>query len=258
MMQFSLEPFLVWLMIFMRTAFILGFFPLVGDQFIPIRIRIVTAAVVSLALVPVVPIQSSQFPSGGGAMVMMLFSEAILAMGLGLTCRVLFGIIQFSGQIAGEQMGFGIINTIDPTGSSQISVVAEMQYILAIMLFFTADLHHAFLSVISRSFDLLPPGTPGVNHGVVDFMMGLGDTLFTLTIQFAMPVIIIIFAINVALGLIARAVPQINVFLESFPLRIMAGVGLILISLGVMAEMWMDMLSTLPEQMGWLMRLMAG
>lgn len=258
MITIPLEPFYAWALVFLRTSFIIGFFPLFGEKFVPLRVRILMAAVVAIALTPVAPVTSAMFPSTVSGFLMLVFTEAMLGFGLGLIARVMFAIVQFSGQIAGEQMGFGIVNAIDPTGAHQISVIAEMLYVLSILVFLTSDMHHVFLAGISASFAILPPGEAALTADVAAFMVDLGTVLFSMSLQLAMPVIIIIFSINVSLGLIARGVPQINVFLESFPLRIIAGVSVVMLSLGFTASLWSNLFSQLDSMFTRLIGLMAG
>ena len=241
MIQVPLAPFYVWSLVFIRAGFIMGFFPIIGERFVPLRIRVLTAAVLAIAITPVVPFNASAFPSDPLAFVLLVLTEALLGFGIGMIGRILFGVIQFAGQMAGEQMGFGLVNAIDPTGSHQISVVAEMQYVLSILVFLSADLHHGFIHVIGASYEALPPGGASATPGVAEFMMGLGSVLFSFSLQLAMPIILIVFAINVGLGMIARGVPQINVFLESFPLRIIAGVAVLMLSLGFTMGLWLNM-----------------
>jgi flagellar biosynthetic protein FliR len=101
----------------------------------------------------------------------------------------------------GEQMGYGIVNAIDPTGSHQVSIIAEMLYVLALLLFLASGLHHTLLAVLERSYHVLPPGGEAVTPGLAKYMMGLGTILFDFSLRFAMPVIVIVFTINVALGI---------------------------------------------------------
>lgn len=258
MITLPLEPFYVWCMVFLRTILVLSFFPLFGDQFIPLRVRLILAVMISFALSPVAPLTAAMFPGTMRGLIPLVLTETLLAAGMGLIGRIMFAIVQFSGQLAGEQMGFGIINAIDPTGSHQISIVAEMLYVLSILVFMTADLHHAFLSALAKSFATLPPGGATMNAGVSQFMLDLGRTLFDLALRFAMPIVVVIFAINVALGMIARGVPQINVFMESFPLRIIAGVAVLMASLSYTVSLWENLFGGLEGMMNELARLMKG
>lgn len=258
MITIPLAPFFVWCMVFLRVISLFSFFPLYGERFIPVRVRILMAVMVAAAVSPVVPVTPAMFPLTLPGFVRLVLTEALLGFGFGLIGRILFAIVQFSGQLMGEQMGYGIINAIDPTGSRQVSVVAEMLYMLAILLFLASNLHHVLLATVVKSFSVLPPGGAALTAGAAKFMLSLGGALFDLSLRFAMPVIVIVFTINVALGMIARAVPQINVFMESFPLRIIAGVAVLLTTLGVMASLWDKMFSGMEGLFVQLIKLMKG
>ncbi|MCE5229101.1 flagellar biosynthetic protein FliR [bacterium] len=255
MIQIPLEPFYVFMLVLIRIGFVMAFFPLMGESFVPVRARILIAVAISVALAPVVPVTAAQFPGTIVGFAVMVLSEAMLGFSIGFIGKIVFAVIQFAGQIAGEQMGFGLVNAIDPTGSHQTSIVAELQYIMAILIFLTANFHHGFLAAAAASFNMIPPGDAVAGAAVKDLMMGMGTMMFALAVKFAMPIIIIVFAINVGLGMIARAVPQLNVFLESFPLRIMAGISILLLSLGFMVGQWENMMGGID---GWLVQVVKG
>lgn len=258
MISIPLDPVLVWLMVFTRIAFLFVFFPVMGEGFLMARLRVIISGVVAFALTPVVPVSADLFPQTVSAMVFFIGSEALLGFSLGFIGKLLFAVIQFSGQVGGEQMGFGIVNAINPTSGHQVSVVAEMQYLLAILVFLSSGLHHVFISVLANSFAVLPPGSAEFTPGVADFFMNMGSALFNLSVRFAMPVIVVIFAINMGMAMIGRAVPQINIFIESFPLRIMAGVLVIIASLGILVQLWLQMFGSMEPAMAELLSLMRG
>lgn len=258
MISIPLDPVLVWIMVFLRTSFLLAFFPLFGEGFVPLWARIVLSGVIALALAPVAPLTADQFPTTVGAMVAMTGSEALLGFSVGLIGRAMFAVVQFSGQIGGEQIGFGLINTIDPTSSHQISVIAELQYLLSVLVFLTSGLHHVFFAAMAASFDSLPPGTAVLSSGVGAFFIQLGGAVFSLAVRFAMPVIAVVFIINVAMAMIGRAVPQINVFLESFPLRIIGGLLVVMASLPLLVRLWLVMFSGMESLFAELFSLLQG
>jgi len=160
MISIPLAPFLIWIMVFMRVIAVITFFPLFGENFIPLRVRVLMAAVIAIALCPVAPVSAAMFPASIPGFIRLVLTETLLGFGLGLIGKILFAIVQFSGQLAGEQMGFGIVNAIDPTGSHQVSVVAEMLYVMSILIFLTSGIHRAFISVLAQSFSTLPRAAP--------------------------------------------------------------------------------------------------
>lgn len=258
MIQVPLAPFFAWCLVFLRVLFLFSFFPLWGERFVPVRIRILIAVVIAIAVAPVAPVTPAMFPLSVRGLLLVIATEALLGFGFALIGRILFAIVQFSGQIMGEQMGYGIINAIDPTESRQVSVIAEMLYLMSVLLFLAADLHHVLLATVVNSFHTLAPGGAALGAGLARFMLDLGTTLFELSLRLAMPIIVIVFAINVGLGMIARGVPQINVFMESFPLRIIAGVSVLLLMLGIMASQWEVMFSGMEGLLVRMIGLMKG
>ncbi len=258
MISIPLDPFLIWLMVFLRISFLFVFFPLFGDGFVPLRIRILLSAVMALMLTPVVPFGADLFPQSQGAMIGMVASEALLGMVVAMVGRGLFAVVQFSGQLAGEQMGFGIVNTLVPSGGQQVSVVAELQYLLSVMIFLAVGIHHIVIAVIVTSFGILAPGAAVMTSDVGDFFVSFGQAIFALSLQLAMPVIVVVFAINMAMAMIGRAVPQVNVFLESFPLRIIGGLLTILASLGILVRLWIEMFGSVDSLLSRLLTFLAG
>lgn len=258
MISVPLDPFLVWLMVFLRTAFLFGFFPIFGDGFVMLRVRLLLASLIAMVLTPVVEVDAASFPETMPAMIMMIGSEAMLGFAFGLVGKIMFAVIQFSGQIAGQQMGFGLINTLNPSSARQISVVAEMQYLLSVLVFLISDFHHLLISVLAVSFQVLAPGQAAFNSGVAEYFLQMGVTLFDLAVRFSMPVVIVVFAVNMGMAMIGRAVPQVNIFLESFPIRIMAGLVVIIASLGLLVRLWLQMFETLGPSLGELLRLLSG
>jgi flagellar biosynthetic protein FliR len=258
MITLSLQPIYAWLLIFLRVGLVLSFFPVLGERFVPVRVRIVLAGMIALALAPVSPVDGAMFPGSGAGLVALVAHEALLAFAVALLGRIMFAIVQFSGQIAGEQMGFGLVNALDPTGAQQVSVVAELQYVCALMLFFVSGMHIPLLTLVAWSFREVPPGAALAGADAVGLMMRMGAVMFTLSVGFAMPVIAVIFAINIGLGMVGRAVPQINVFMESFPLRIIAGLVILMTTLGITAGLWEGMFDDMLRKMGEMALLMKG
>ena len=124
MITLPLLPAYVWFLVFLRAGLVLTFFPLIGEAFVRVRVRIILAGAIAFAIAPVVPVTAAMFPPALPQFIRLVASEAFLGFGIGLIGKVMFAIVQYSGQIAGEQMGFGIINAIDPTGAHQISVTS--------------------------------------------------------------------------------------------------------------------------------------
>ncbi len=149
---------------------------------------------------------------------------------IGFVIRTLFEGVQFCGEIIGFQMGFAIVNVIDPQGSAQIPLLALFQNILATLLFLAINAHHLILRLLVRSFTLLPfDGIEGVGTALqrpseaIKAIVLISSEIFILAVKLAAPAMAVLIFINVGLAIVARTVPQINIFIVGFPIQIALG-----------------------------------
>jgi len=219
MLQIPIQPILVFLLVLIRVLFFFFFMPVFGEVFTPIRVRILLSATVAFVLTPLLSTSAAiSFPQSIGQFLFIMAPEALLGMAFGLVGSILFGTVQFAGQIMGEEIGFGMAAVVDPAQTGgQIPIVAEVLYITALILFFAVDAHHFFLRALAQSFEQAPPGALGYSQNVALFLSQKASRMFFLAVQMSLPIIVVIFLTNMAMGMVAKAVPQINVFLESFP-----------------------------------------
>jgi flagellar biosynthetic protein FliR len=155
--------------------------------------------------------------------------EILLGIAIGLSVRFLFAGVQCAGHLIGYQMGFAIANTIDPLTSSQTSIIAQFKNLLAMLVFLTVNAHHWFLKAMVESFRLVNPFAGSVDKTVLEVMIRMSSAMFIISVKVAAPIMVALLFTNVALGLVAKAVPQMNVFIVSFPVTI--GVGLLFLML---------------------------
>lgn len=200
--------------------------PVFGHLLVPVRVRAGIALVLAAALVPAVtPVPEA--PATLWALAGWVVVESAIGMVLGLVAQFVFAGVQLGGQIAGIQMGFGIANLIDPQTHAQVTIVAEWQQLLALLLFLVFDIHHVLLRALLGSFQAAPPGTAVLTAASVRGVVTLSADLFSVGVRIAAPVLIALLLSNGALGVLARTVPQLNVFVVGFPLNV--GVGLVML-----------------------------
>ena len=148
---------------------------------------------------------------------------------LGFAGRLLFEGIQMAGQLVGFQMGFSIVNIIDPVTSEQVSIIAEFQYLLAGLLFLAVDGHHLLLQAVSESYTVVPVLGFHLTGALMQNLVDLTREMFVVAMKISAPIIVALVFANIGLGLVARTVPQINIFVVGFPLQIaigLLGIGL--------------------------------
>jgi flagellar biosynthetic protein FliR len=160
---------------------------------------------------------------------LVLLPEALLALCLAFLIRLVFAGVQFGGQLLGFQMGFGVANIIDPATGVETPVLSQMIYLMALLFFLIFDIHHYFLLALGESLKLFPPGKISAPKEIFLVLVNQGEEIFRLAIKVLAPALAILLLVQIALGIVSRFVPQINVMIVSFPLTI--GVGLIFFGL---------------------------
>ncbi len=218
-------------MVFLRVSAIMITIPVFGEAFVPARVKVGLSLLMAMLLFPVLELPAIKSSFDLFSLVLRIGGEILIGVFIGFTAKLIFAGIQLAGQLIGFQMGFAIANVIDPTRGSQISVIAEFQYMLALLLFLLMDGHHIFLYAIAESFRIIPPLGFHYSGQILQTMIGFINNMFVIAVKVGAPIIAILFFVSIGLGMIARTVPQINVFVVGFPLQIavgLIGIGLTL------------------------------
>ncbi|MEE4356258.1 MAG: flagellar biosynthetic protein FliR [Desulfococcaceae bacterium] len=220
--------------VFLRITSILITMPVLGSKNIPAVFKAWLGFGLSILLFPLLN------PGGiRGADMPLIFSigavsEIFLGISIGFSVRLLFSAIQMAGQLAGFQMGFAIANVFDPFSSQQISVIGQIYHIFAMLIFLVTGFHHAILLSIADSFEMIPPFAFRPSADFITFFICLSGKIFMIAFQIGAPLIVALLVSNIAMGLIARTVPQINVFFVAMPLNIAAGLLLLMVSFSLL------------------------
>jgi flagellar biosynthesis protein FliR len=156
---------------------------------------------------------------------------------IGFAAKIIFSGIQFAGEMIGVQIGFSIVNVIDPISSAQVSVISEFQYIVALLIYLAVDAHHTFIIAIADSYRFVSPFAYHFSGTLMQHILVFSKELFVTAIKISAPVMAVLFFTNVALGVVARTVPQINIFIVGFPLQIAVG----LTFLGLMSPLFVKL-----------------
>ncbi|WP_319467173.1 flagellar biosynthetic protein FliR [uncultured Pseudodesulfovibrio sp.] len=206
-----------------RISIVLFLLPFFGGKSIPNPVKGALLIVLTLALWPQLSFPGSMMPGTGLGIALMFLGELILGLTLGLLVRVLFGAIQFGGQIIGFQMGFSMVNVVDPITGVSNAVTAHFLYMTTMLTFLVLNGHLQLLGALGTSFEYIPPGglllTPELANHIFEF----SNLMFTLAVRIAAPVMAALFLIDLSLALIGRAAPQMHVLVLGFPVKISVG-----------------------------------
>ena len=228
-MGYWLDQFHIFLLILLRVSALLIVAPIFGHRLYLARAKIGLAFMVSLVVYPLV--DGLEVPPGLFPYAVMMIGEVIMGLVLGYAVLLLFIGIQFAGQLSGLQMGFGIVNVIDPASHDQISIIGQFLNILAILMVLTLDGHHVILNGLISSFDAVPLGGVVLQAAIAHKLIALTSEVFIIAIKISAPILIALFLISTAMGVLARTVPQMNVFIVGFPVQLAVGLSVLVATL---------------------------
>jgi len=224
-LNISLPQLQLFLLVFLRIGAILLTIPVFESNTIPHLFRLALAFAVSLILFPLLklnpmPVAGSIFALGIDAA-----REILLGLTIGFSVKFIFAGIQMAGQLAGYQMGLAIAEVLDPADSQQIPLLAQFNNLVALLIFLAINAHYWFIKALVQSYRIVPPLSAHFGSSLMEQLIQLGGNMFVIAIQVGAPVIAVLLVTSAAFGLIARTVPQMNVFIVAMPMKI--GVGLI-------------------------------
>jgi len=192
---------------------------------IPQQAKVGAALFITLLLMPLINHNSIATPPDITHIIFLISREVLVGLILGFLSSLLFIAVEIAGQLISMQMGFGIVNVYDPESNQQVPVVGQFYMLLALMIFLAIDGHLFLLEGLNKSFTAVPLTTAHFPSALTEMFVRISSGLFISAIKIGIPIIVTLTLTNVALGLVARAVPQMNVFFVGMPLNI--GMGLI-------------------------------
>jgi len=221
------------LLVIGRTSGLFIISPVFSGRQIPIQIKIILVIFLSGMIAFINPIMTEVLITNSGMFLIALGMEVLIGYTLGFVAYVIFAGIQLAGQLMDMQMGFGIVNVIDPQSGTQVPLIGNFQYLLAIMIFLGVNGHHLLLRALNDSYQLVPVLGTSYDGQILEFMMEMGLYMFVIGLKLAAPVVAALFMADLALGFVARTVPQMNVFVVGLPLKIGAGLLMVMMTLPV-------------------------
>ena len=255
LLNFSLPMVQAAVLIFARVGAILLTAPLFSSGSIPVHVKIGLSFMLAVIVFPLVSVNDIlvlPLASLGIAMA----GEVLIGVIIGFTARLLFAAVQLAGQLVGFQMGFGIVNVIDPQTSAQVSIIAQFENIITLLIFLAVNAHHWFIMAIAKSFEVVPLLAFSFTNSLMEALVRLSCDMFVVAAKVAAPIIAILLFTSVALGLLARTVPQMNIFIVGFPLKLAIGLLAVGLTLPLLSTMLRNLFQGLGEDIFVLMRLM--
>ena len=228
-------------MIFARIGAVLLMLPGVGESYVPPRIRLSLALVVSLVLWPVVAGALPALPQTLGGMAGWIIREVLVGLAIGAMLRMfLLTILSTAGEVVALQTTLAFAQTANPTQASPGSTISAFLMILGTTLIFATNTHHLFIAGLVGSYELIAPVRPLVTGDFASMAVRTVGDAFTLGVQLSAPVLVFAIIFNLASGLVGRVLPAFQVYFAAAPLSIILGLSIFALSLGVMGTVFVD------------------
>jgi len=210
---------------FVRILALLATAPIFSAKAMPVQIRVGLAALVSVAIAPALPaLPPVHFLSGAG--LVLLVEQIVIGTALGFAVTLIFSAVQFAGSVISLQMGLGFSSFFDPSTGVQVPTLSNFLNLVVLLLFMAVNGQLLVLAVLMRSFAVLPIDPNIVLHATAwQTIVAAGAAVFSLGMAIAAPVLGALFLVNIALGVLSKLAPQLNLFVVGFP--VLMGVGLI-------------------------------
>jgi flagellar biosynthetic protein FliR len=216
-------------LVFFRITGMMLFAPLFGSSRIPRRVRVLLALVLAMSVVP--GIKPVMMPDSLWGVTAGIAGEMVFGFAMGMIQSFVFIAAQWAGEIIGQQMGFNLSEVFDPSFGAQGSIVGELYFMLTLVVFLTIGGHQAMLLGMRESFDHLPLLSLGINTPLFDVIIDFFSTATVLAVRLAAPMLVTMLVVDLALGLIGKMMPQMNVMAMGLSLR--SALGLIVLILGL-------------------------
>lgn len=226
----------VLLLIFVRVSAFFVTIPLFSYKTIPSQLKIVLAFVLSWMMYYTFSIEAFTI---NGDYLLLVLKEAIVGLVLGLVVYIVFSAVQIAGGFIDFQMGFAMANIVDPQTGAQSPLMGQFFNFLLLLVFLAINGHHLVLDGIFYSYQFMPIDQFFPKFGdaeSIEYIMKLFVAVFAIAFQMSAPIIATLFLVTLALGITGKTVPQLNIFVVGFPIKIAVGFILLITMMGVMVE----------------------
>lgn len=226
MLTLSSEQILLWLTgifwPFVRISAMMMAAPVFGARMMPVRIRIVLAMTISAVTVPLMPpvpaVDPISFAAAG-----VLLQQIIIGVSMGFIVQMVFQSLVIAGEAIASTMGLGFARMVDPANGVQVPVISQFFVVMATLLFVILNGHLLLIQLVIRSFEIIPIGETGMSLPGFRSVVSWGSQMFIGGLMIALPAVTALLIVNVSMGVITRAAPQLNIFAVGFPLMILLG-----------------------------------
>lgn len=234
----------VFLLIFIRMTGLFVVAPIFSRKNIPSHLKIGFSFILALILFNTIKTQVLDFNNIFEYLILVL-KEFLVGITLGYVSFLIFTAIYLAGQMIDMQIGFGVVNVIDPMSNIQVPITSTFYYTFCMLIFLICEGHHILIRALFYSYNFVPIGQAAFSKVLMDDVLRVFGNVLFISFKISAPILAAILISDVALGIISKTVPQLNVFMVGMPLKILLGLSVIVITL----PMFVSLIETLIRGM---------
>jgi flagellar biosynthesis protein FliR len=244
-MTIGVHEFWSFLLIFARVTALFVTAPVFGNHSVPKQVKIGLAALITFALLPLVSPKVVGAPADVFTLVGQLAAETGVGLCLGFLVQLIFSSLEVAGHYVDTQMGFGIINVLNPVSEQHTSAMGQFLYQMGMVLFLILGGHLFLIGTLAGSFNAVGPGGAHFSGDMTGAFTGVVGQMFLTAFKIAAPAAAVLMVVDVAFGIIARTVPQINILIVGMPIKVIVGLTTMAVVLPAMAMVVAQMVPVL-------------
>lgn len=236
---------LTYLLVFARVGAMVMLLPGIGTMGVPARVKLVLALAIAFALTATVQnLYPATAPQTTVGLAILIGQEVTAGILVGAMAAIIMSALQVAGSLIAFQIGLSYAQSFDPAQNTQSAVVGNFLTLLGVVMIFVTNLHHLAIAAIAGSYRMLPPGGHLPTGDMAELAVRMVSSSFALGFQLAAPFMVFGFAVYAALGVLAKLMPQLQVFFVAVPINILCGFVIMMAMLGAMITLFLNFYST--------------
>ena len=225
------NQFVQFLLVFARVTGTLTSAPVFASKTIPVFGRVGLSVLLSLFMLPMSALAPDRQPTTLPILVWWLMLELIYGLSAGFVASLFLQSVQMAGQLIDMQIGFGMVNVFDPQFGQQVPLVGNFKYLIALTIFLALQGHHVLISALADNFRAVPLGVQPQLGSAAEFLVDAVANMFVMALRLSLPILGTILMTDVALGILARLMPQMNVFVVGITGKLVVGLFMLFLIL---------------------------
>lgn len=220
--ELFINKFIIYLLVLVRMTSLFVISPVFGRQNMPSYLKVGLAVFSTFTIAPLFGNVAIEYTSLIDFSII-VFKEFLVGVIIGFVSYMVFAAMFVAGQMIDAQIGFGMVNVLDPQSNIQVPLVGNFLYIFAILVFLLVDGHHILFSSLVKSYNVVPINSFLLTESLVNNLVTVFVETFSIALKIGFPIIAAVLISEVALGILSRTVPQMNVFIVGLPMKIALG-----------------------------------